>query len=730
MTMLATGMTFSCALPNSFLGSRAVAASRSEPWKVNAFVNIAGSGVITIFSSPAEMGQGSLTSLALVLAEELDADWSQCRVEQSPALGDVYGDPTFLNMIFTVESRSIRVYYDRVRMFGRRARQILMFNAAERWQVPIAKLRTDQSMVIHPDNKQRLSYGEIASFGKFPRSLPELTKADLKQPRDFKLIGKVSERRDVQDKTNGMARYSIDVDLPGMVYAAVTRAPIEGASIKSVTENGAGEMPGVIEVLEKKHQVAVVADSYFQALKAREKIEVVWEAMGAADHYDSAKAIGTNAGIARDLSVAGLPWDKQGDATGQFTAANTVIEREYQSDYMYHGGIEPLNAVVWVKQDGDGAEVWAGTQAPARTIQAVAAETGVATDNIVMHRCPLGGGFGRRSLQSMDFVQDAAWISSKLRRPVKVIWDRQDDIRNGHFRPLSAHLVRAAVDDKGHILGWHHRVACEDPIKRFEPALFKFWNGAPVIGMTGAEHANFDGSVLPFAYDFPHRLVEYVEVKTDVRVYAMRGVGAVANRFAIESFLDEIAARYDLDPLRVRLDLVHRSERAKAVLNTVAEMSEWNKPRRGRGLGISYATHAGGMEACVAEISLDEKSHQIKVHDVWVASDIGRLVQPVNVEAQLVGATIFGLSNALTESVVIKQGRVQQSNFHDYRIMRMNEAPRVHVQVMASEEEPAGVGELGTIAAPSALVNAFANLTGVRLRHMPFTAERVKKALT
>jgi len=396
---------------------------------------------------------------------------------------------------------------------------------------------------------------------------------------------------------------------------------------------------------------------------------------------------------------------------------------------MYHAGIEPLNAVVWVQDGGARAEVWAGTQAPAYTIDTVAKAAGVAPEQVTLHRSLLGGGFGRRSIYGMDFVEDAAWLSSRLGRPVKVIWDRSDDIRNGYFRPMTAQFLRAAVDDDGRIQAWHHRIACEDPLQRFEPLLYEGWHGIPLIAMSSAEHQGMDGKPLAYAYDLPDRLVEYVAVEAGIRVYAMRGVGSMPNCFAIESFLDELAGSRNIDPLEFRLKLLHRSERAKTVLNTVADMAGWDKPRNGRGLGLAYAHHSDSMVACVVALTLDRETGIIKVLDAWLTADVGIGIQPDNIVAQLEGGAIFGLSNALKERIQIKNGIAQQSNFHDYSIMRMREAPRVHVHVIRSEEPPTGVGETGTIVAAAAIANAFADLTGKRLRHMPFTPERVKAAL-
>jgi isoquinoline 1-oxidoreductase beta subunit len=727
------GITFCCSLPLPNVSPCAATATDKglpPPWSINAYVNIAADGVVTIFSPAAEMGQGTLTSLPLIVAEELDADWDKCRVEPSPPVGKVYGDPLFLGMIFTVSSRSVPVYYDRLRIFGAQARRILIINAADKWGVPLQEITTNSGVLLHEPTNRLMSYGEVARFGKMPDVLPGIKQSDLKQPGDFRLIGKVRTRRDVPAKTDGSLRYSIDTDLPGMVHSAVIRPPMPGARLKSVDENSARDVAGVIDILQHEQQVAAVAENYFAALTARNRIKVAWESPERAGNYDSDAAIEVNSRAARDLSSAGFPWDSSGDIDSVFAQSVAALECEYRTDYMYHAGIEPLNAVVWVKDNGVRAEVWAGTQAPAYTIDTVAKSAGIDPENVKLHRSLLGGGFGRRSIYGMDFVEDAAWISRRFDRPVKVIWERSDDIRNGYFRPMTAQFLRAALDEQANIQGWHHRVACEDPLKRFEPLLYEGWHGIPLIAMSGAEHQGMDGKPLAYAYDLPNRLVEYVEVDAEVRIYAMRGVGSLPNCFGIESFIDELAGLKQLDPLEYRLRHLHRSERAKAVLNTAADMAGWGNPRNGRGLGLAYTHHSDSMVACAVSLSVDRSTGVIKIHDVWVAADVGIAIQPDNVVAQLEGGVVFGLSNALTERIRIINGIAQQTNFHDYRVMRMSEVPRIHVQVIGSEAPPMGVGETGTIVAAAAVANAFADLTGTRLRHMPFTSERVMAALT
>ncbi|MGH8246095.1 MAG: xanthine dehydrogenase family protein molybdopterin-binding subunit, partial [Gammaproteobacteria bacterium] len=574
-----------------------------------------------------------------------------------------------------------------------------------------------------------LDYGRIAALGRIPESLPEVDPSELKDPSEFRLIGSDMQPLGLSAKVNGTTQYSIDISLPDLAYASVSRPPVMGATVKAVDDAAARSMPGVIGIYRRDHEVAVAARSYFEAMNARSQLRIEWDIAGGAGQYDSEQAIEQSSRIARDLNKPGIPWDSQGAITERFEAAGKIFDREYRSDFMYHASMEPLNAVVWVKDGGRSAEVWAGTQAPAYTVDTVARATGIEPSNVTLHRSLLGGAFGRRSVYGMDFVDDAAWLSKELDRPVKVIWSREDDIRNGYFRPMTAQYLRAALDGDGRILAWHHRVACEDPIRRYEPLLHEAWNHIPLIGMHGSEHQGMDGSPLPYAYDLPDRLVEYLAVEAGVRVYAMRGVGSMPNKFAIESFIDELADEFRIDPMKFRLKLLHRSERAQQVLQAVAEMASWGKPRPGRALGLAYGHHADSLLACVVEASVDAARENIIVHNVWVAADVGIVVQPDNVRAQVEGGVVFGLSNALMERITVKNGQVQQSNFHDYPIMRMHQVPVISVKVIASRIRPTGVGETGTVVTPAALANAFAALTGRRIRHLPMTRERIVAAL-
>lgn len=668
--------------------------------------------------------------MPLILAEDLDADWSDVVVQPSPNFGEVYGDPLFLNMIFTASSRTIHVYYDRLRMFGAQARQVLLQNAADYWQVDVSELRTEPSVVIHDKTGKRLSYGEIASFGTVPESLPEIQLSDLKPSTDFRLIGKDIPRRHVKDKTNGSFQYSIDIQPPGLVYAAVVRAPIFGAGIATVDDSGATAISGVSGVHRHGQEVAVVADSCWTALKGRNKLQVTWQSQGKVNGYDDRTALSEHTELARNPSPPGFPWDVAGDVNAGFNTVSEVMEGEYQTGYAYHAAMEPLNAVVWVKDGGRKVEAWVGTQAPAYTVDAIAGMTGLDRAAILLHRMPMGGGFGRRAVYSMDFVTSAAWLSKKLGRPVKVVWNREDDIRYGYFKPMTAHSLRAAVDDKGRIQAWHHRVACEEPLTRHDKPITEAWGNIPLITMLGSAHRAEDRSPLIDAYYLPNRLVEHIPVDTGIRIHAMRGVGAAPNKFAIESFIDEIAARLDTDPLTYRLRLLERSERAKRVLKTVAQMARWHEKRDGTALGIAYSHYGESLVAAIAEVSLDTAAYAIKVHHFWLVADAGIAIQPDNLRAQLEGGIIYGLSNCLKENLTLKNGMVQQTNFHDYPLLRANEAPTIHVEIIESTEHPTGAGEMGTVIAPCTVANAFARLTGKRLRQMPFLPEQVRKVIS
>ena len=685
----------------------------------NAWVNIAADGIITIFSPVDELGQGSMTALPVIFAEELDADWDDVRIEMSPSDPEIYGNPGFFGLIYTAASTAVSGYYRQLRHFGAQTRRILLQNAAREWQVPIAELITEPSEVIHKRTGHKLTYGEIAGFGSLPDKEPEVTAADLKDPADFRLIGHSIPRRDLPDKITGVSGYSINERLPGMVYATAVRAPVMGGGPATVDDGKARSILGVRAVYKRDRSVVVAADNTAAALKARRRLRVDWTPVGEVDGFDSDTAIRQHDELARDLARKGEIWNRQGDAVPVLGSAETVIERAYQSDYVYHGQLEPLNSVVWVKDGGREVEAWVGTQAPVYTIQAIANVTGVDESRVKLHRAMLGGGFGRRSISEMDFVDDAAWLSKQTGKPVKLTWSREDDFAAGWFKPASGHFLRAGLDGQGKVNAWHHRVAVQEPLTTAEPGIYEAIDRRPVISMPGTDHLE---------YGFPHQLVEHLPVEPGIRTFSVMAVGFTPNKFAVESFVDEVARQQNSDALDFRMRHLDTSPRAQRVLDEVAAMSSWGRTRgNGHELGIAFAEYHHTLIAGVVDMTLEED--RIRVHDVWVAIDPGVAVQPDNIRSQVMGAVVYGLGNALTERITFRNGRVQQANFDDYPLPTMAETPRVHMEILPGGDEPTAVGQTGAVLVAPAIANAFEQLTGRRLRHMPFTRERVRAAL-
>lgn len=688
-------------------------------FRPNAWVNIAADGIITIFSPVDELGQGSMTALPVIFAEELDADWDDVRIEMSPSDPEIYGNPGFFGLIYTAASTAVSGYYRQLRRFGAQTRRILLQNAAGKWQVPVAALSTTPSVVIHRQTGRKLSYGEIARFGTLPEREPEVTEKDLKDPGNFRLIGHSIPRRDIPDKVSGSSSYSINERLPGMLHATAVRAPVMGARPVTVDDTKARAVSGVKAIHKRERSVVIAADNTAAALKARRRLQVDWTPIGEVNDFDSDNAIEAHADLARNLALEGEIWNRQGDTSAVFSAAGDAIERVYRTDYVYHAQLEPLNSVVWVKDNGREAEAWVGTQAPVYTIKAIARAAGVDESHVKLHRAMLGGGFGRRSISEMDFVDDAAWLSKQTGKPVKLTWSREDDVVAGWFKPATGQFLRACLDNRGHISGWHHRVAVQEPLTTAEPAIYESINRRPVISMPGTDHLE---------YDFPNQLVEHLPVEPGIRTFSVMAVGFTPNKFAVESFIDEVAAQQGADPLEFRLRHLQGSRRAQQVLDAVAAMAGWSRRRENdRELGLAFAEYHHTLIAGIAEISL--AGDLIRVHDVWVAIDPGVAVQPDNIQAQVMGAIVYGTGNALTERITFRNGVVQQSNFNDYPLPTMADSPRVHVEILPGASEPSAVGQTGAVLVAPAVANAFARMTGKRLRHMPFTRERVKEVL-
>jgi isoquinoline 1-oxidoreductase beta subunit len=717
----AAGLTFSFTLGGAMLG-RASEAFAADGAKLNAWVTVGTDNAITILCPTSEMGQGVLTALPLILAEELDADWSKVKCEFAPGNPRVYGGvhKMFPGAQVTLASVSVPAYYMPLRLAGAQARKVLIDNVAAQWKVLAAELTTERSTVIHRKSGRRISYGEVAKFAKVPDELPKIAEADLKKPSQFKLIGRKDIKRvDVPSKVNGTARYGIDVQVPGMVYASVLQSPMDGAKAESVNTDEVMKIKGVTRVIPLPFGVAVVGDTVEATRKGRNALKIGWNTSEAkAAPFDSEKAKADYAQKGSDPSAEAKEWYNVGDAAKALAGAAKRIEATYWSEHTYHAQMEPMNAVAQVSDDGQSAEIWVGTQVQPLAAAVVAGALKTTPDKIKINLQLLGGGFGRRIWP--DAPVQAAVIASIVKKPVKLILTREDDIAAARPRPMTHHVLKAGLDDKGNLTGWYHRIVAENVDSVAAPPRFQATGGKDLIGWRGMEQE---------FYTIPNIRAEGVREQRGMRVHAWRGIGAGYNKFVSESFVDEVAAMRGVDPLAMRLELTKNHPRASAVIKAVAEMADWKRKRPGRGLGLAFADYHETLTAGIAEISVDRATGKIKVHNYWIVADPGLVVQPDNALAQIESAVIYGLSGALSEELTVKDGAVQQSNFGDYHVLRMSEVPQIHTRILTTNNPPTGMGEIGLPCVAPAIGNAVFQLTGKRLRHLPMSSARVKTAL-
>jgi isoquinoline 1-oxidoreductase beta subunit len=684
-----------------------------------AWIAIAPDGTITIMSPAAEMGNGSFTALPVIIAEELDADWSRVKIVQSPMDAKKFGNPYYHGALAYSSSATIRGYYKPLRIVGAQARRLLLDAAAEKWGVAAAALETEPSVVIHKASGRRMSYGEAASFAKPPASLPEIKDDELKPMKSFRLIGAALPRVEVPLKVTGAAIYAMDVRVPGMLYAAVLQSPYEGGAPATIDDAKARAVPGVSDVVKLPAGVGVLGRSVEATQAAKNLLAVTWsDAPGAS--FDSERGLGEFAAVARDKKERGVDYFNAGDVDAALTAAHVTMTSEYRTRYLYHAQMEPLTATASVAPDGKSAEIWIGTQSPSGVMGAVAQLLGTTQDRVTLHQHWLGGAYGRRG--DPDVGLDAVRLAQAAGKPVKVIWSREDDMKTGKFRPMTAHHIEAGLDAEGKIVAWHHRVIGESVVA---------YMGGPAAleRIGGKDHILMKGSVLDH-YGIAHRRAEFVRQIRGTRLSPWRGVGVGHNLLAIEGMIDEIAHAQGKDPLDFRLAMTRKaSARATHLLERVAEMAEWGRKRDGTALGLALEEKDETLVAGIAEIALDRKNGKISVLNFWATIDCGVAVQPRHVAAQIEGGIIYGLGHVLREEITIKEGRVQQSNFTDYQVMRMEDAPDVKVEVISTDNPPTGAGEDGVPLTAASVGNAFFTLTGVRLREVPMSPPRVKAAL-
>ena len=582
------GLTFTFGLRGLGLvsGSQATDAGLWPNW----WLSIATDGTVTIMSPAAEMGQGSFTALPAIIAEELDADWAQVKITQSPMDAQKYGNPWYNGSLSYSSSATVRAYYKPLRVAGAQARRVLLDAVAAKWGVPVAELSTEPSIVIHASSGRRISYGEVATFAQAPAELPKIEEKDLKPLSRFRLIGADLPRDEVPLKVRGTAKYAIDVRLPGMIYGALLQSPYEGGAPAKIDDAKARQVSGILDVVKLPNGVGVLGTSVEATQAAKRALSVTWtDAPGAL--FDSEKFLEEFAAVARDKGKRGVDFFNAGDVEKALPAAKTVMRAEYRTRHVYHAQMEPLNATASIALDGKSAEIWIGTQSPTGVMNSVAQLLQTTPDRITVHQHWLGGGYGRRS--PADVGIDAVRLAKAAGKPVKLIWSREDDMKAGKFRPMTAHYIEAGLDAEGRIVAWHHRVIAELVVGYMAPALLE------KIG--GKDHILMKGSVLEH-YGIPNRRSEFVRQIRGARLAPWRGVGVGHNLLAIEGFIDEIALSQGKDPLAYRLDHTRNSPRATHLLKTVAEMADWSRKRESRALGIAIEEKDETLVAGIAEI--------------------------------------------------------------------------------------------------------------------------------
>ncbi len=662
----------------------------------NAFIRIDKDNVVTVIVGRSEMGQGVLTSLPQIVAEELDADWSKVRWEQSPAHPD-YNRPGTSIMI-TGGSTSVRSSWETLRKAGATARAMLVAAAADTWKVDAATLRTENSMVIGP-GKRKLSYGELAEKAA---GMPLPKEVPLQNPKDFKIVGKSVKRLDTPLKVDGSAVFGIDVSLPGMLTAVVIKAPALGSPVTRFNNpSKAKAAPGVTAVVPISGGIAVVADTYWHARKASEMLEIEWgQGTLVGRSSDDLRAT-----LEQAAKLEGIPARKEGDV-GAVKPAR-MISATYHLPYLAHACMEPMNCTAWVKQDE--VEVWVGTQAQTAVQESAAAIADMKPEQVKVHTMFLGGGFGRRAAQ--DFVEAAVEASKAVGAPVKVIYSREEDMRASYYRPISYTEVSGGVDAAGNPVVLRAKIVV--------PSLAEATGFKRLIRPDGVDRVAVEG-LADIAYEIPNLQIDWIKHDFGVPIWFWRSVGATHNTFVAETFIDEMAALAGKDPYEFRRGLLEKQPRLRGVLDLAAEKAGWGKPLpKGFGRGIACVEVLGAWTAQVVEASLQEGKP--RVHRVVCAADCGRAINPDQVKAQMESSIIYALTAALHSQITFKDGKVEQGNFNDYPVMRISAAPKIEVHLVASEENPGGVGEPGTPPTAPALANALFQATGKRIHSLPLS---------
>jgi isoquinoline 1-oxidoreductase beta subunit len=680
----------------------APAAAATAPFAPNAFVRIGTDGSVTIIAKHLEMGQGTYTGLATILADELDADWAQVRVESAPANAQLYANLAF-GMQGTGGSSGIANSWPQLREAGAKARAMLVTAAANQWQVPVAQVSVEQGIVYHKPSTRQASFGSLV---KSASALPVPASVQLKDPKDFKLIGAKSARVDVPAKSDGTAQFTLDVEMPGMLIALLARPPLFGATVKSFDAGPAMAVPGVVKVVQVPAGVAVVAKGFWAAKLGRDALKIDWDD-SKAEKRSSATIMNEYRRIAEQPAQSTR---KDGDADQALKGAARRVAASLEFPYLAHAPMEPLDAVV--KLDAKSCELWYGAQFQTVDQANAARAAGLDPAQVNIHTLYAGGSFGRRANFRSDYIVEAVSIAKACGAdgtPIKLQWTREDDIHGGLYRPMYFHKMEAALSADNKLVGWRHVIVGQSIMA-----------GTP-LGPPGKPDPTSVEGAATIAYSIPNISVELATTTTGVPVLWWRVVGSSHTTFAVETFIDEVAHEAGVDPFTFRRQLLDKSPRLKGVLELAAEKAGWSAGPmpKGRGRGIAVAEAFNTFVAQVAEVTVDDKGG-VKVDRVVCAVDCGTAVNPDIITAQMEGGIGFGLSAALYGAITLKDGRVEQSNFNNYRVLRMSEMPKVEVHIVPSSEKPTGVGEPGVAPVGPAVANAIFAATGKRIHAFPF----------
>lgn len=720
----AAGLTLAIYLPGATAAdaskeAASKAAASAANFEPNAFLRIAEDNSVTVISKHLEMGQGTYTGLATIVAEELDADWSQVRIESAPADAKRYNNLSWGPAQGTGGSTAIANSWEQLRRAGASARAMLVAAAAQQWNVRPGEIAVADGVVMHQASGRKASFGQLARAAA-EQATP--TDVKLKDPKDFKLIGKHIPRKDSADKTTGKAVFTQDIQLPGMLIAVVAHPPRFGAKVKSFDAAKAKAVKGVVDVVQIPTGVAVLAKDTWSAKKGRDALAVEW---------DESKAFKLGSGQILDkyrelAKSSGAVASRAGDADKALASAARTMEASYDFPYLAHAAMEPMNCVVRLGKDG--CEVWNGDQMQTVDQAVLAKLFGLAPEKVRINTLYAGGSFGRRASKDSDYVLEAAHIvkaidgRSSVTPAVKLVWLREDDMRAGYYRPMFHHHLWAGLDDQGKLVGWRHRLVGQSIIA-----------GSPFAAMMkdDIDPVSVEGAAnLPYA--IPNMLVDlHTPTDIDVPVLWWRSVGSTHTAFSTECFIDELAQAANKDPVAWRLSMLGKHPRHAGVLKLAADKADWGNPLRAdkagerRGRGVAVHESFGSYVAQVAEVTVkDDGSY--RVDRVVCAVDCGIAVNPDIIRAQVEGSVGFALSTVLNGAITLTEGRVDQSNFHDYQPVRIGEMPRIEVHIVPSAADPTGIGEPGVPPLAPAVVNALAAATGKRVRALPVSADMLK----